>query len=196
MFDGRYDREPVRRVEAVFDGAIDLAGAERAPDAARDNALVSREVCLEVLGRAERLLVPTSVVERLRSAEDAVTIALRTQQIIAEESGVTNTIDPLGGSYYVESLTAELERRGVALTVYTQDDPTFPEGVTRLAHDEDLAWAVRKGSPQLLAGLFEDRAQSAGILDTSSRYTGWGGNFLDADNDADDRRLMAPSQNL
>lgn len=35
------------------------------------------------------------------------------------------------------------------------------------------------------AGLFEDRAQSAGILDTSSRYTGWGGNFLDADNDAD-----------
>ena len=42
-------------------------------------------------------------------SEDAVTIALRTQQIIAHESGVTNTIDPLGGSYFVEKLTLEME---------------------------------------------------------------------------------------
>ncbi|MGQ9470660.1 MAG: acyl-CoA mutase large subunit family protein [Candidatus Aminicenantales bacterium] len=43
-------------------------------------------------------------------SEQAVTIALRTQQIIAHESGVANTIDPLGGSYYVEKLTQELEQ--------------------------------------------------------------------------------------
>ncbi|WP_167758908.1 methylmalonyl-CoA mutase [Thermaerobacter sp. FW80] len=43
--------------------------------------------------------------------EKAVRIALRTQQIIAEESGVTHTVDPLGGSYYVEWLTDEMERR-------------------------------------------------------------------------------------
>ena len=41
--------------------------------------------------------------------EKAVKIALRTQQIIAFESGVTNTIDPLGGSYFVEALTDEME---------------------------------------------------------------------------------------
>jgi len=41
--------------------------------------------------------------------EDAVRIALRTQQVIAHETGVVNTIDPLGGSYYVERLTNELE---------------------------------------------------------------------------------------
>ncbi len=41
--------------------------------------------------------------------EEAVRIALRTQQIIAEETGVTNTIDPLGGSYFVESLTDRME---------------------------------------------------------------------------------------
>jgi methylmalonyl-CoA mutase N-terminal domain/subunit len=41
--------------------------------------------------------------------EEAATIALRTQQIIAEESGVTNTIDPLGGSYFVETLTDQME---------------------------------------------------------------------------------------
>jgi len=44
-------------------------------------------------------------------SEKAVTIALRTQQIIAEESGVTNTVDPLGGSYFVEALTDEMERQ-------------------------------------------------------------------------------------
>ncbi len=43
-------------------------------------------------------------------SEKAVTIALRTQQIIAEESGVANTIDPLAGSYFVEALTDEIER--------------------------------------------------------------------------------------
>lgn len=42
-------------------------------------------------------------------SEDAVTIALRTQQIIAYESGVANCIDPLGGSYFVEKLTKEME---------------------------------------------------------------------------------------
>jgi methylmalonyl-CoA mutase, N-terminal domain len=41
--------------------------------------------------------------------EDAVRIALRTQQVIAHETGVTNTIDPLGGSYFVEDLTNRLE---------------------------------------------------------------------------------------
>jgi methylmalonyl-CoA mutase, N-terminal domain len=41
--------------------------------------------------------------------EDAVRIALRTQQIIAEETGVANTIDPLGGAYFVESLTDRME---------------------------------------------------------------------------------------
>ena len=43
--------------------------------------------------------------------EEAATIALRTQQIIAEESGVANTIDPLGGSYFVEALTNQMEEQ-------------------------------------------------------------------------------------
>jgi len=43
--------------------------------------------------------------------EEAVTIALRTQQILAEETGVTNTIDPLAGSYFIEALTNEMEEK-------------------------------------------------------------------------------------
>ncbi len=47
-------------------------------------------------------------------SEHAVTIALRTQQIIAEESGATNTIDPLGGSFFVEALTNRMEEQTLA----------------------------------------------------------------------------------
>jgi methylmalonyl-CoA mutase N-terminal domain/subunit len=47
-------------------------------------------------------------------SEEAVQIALRTQQLIAYESGVCNTVDPLGGSYYVEKLTQEIDQRAEA----------------------------------------------------------------------------------
>lgn len=57
---------------------------------------------LHTNGRDEALALPT---------EEAVRIALRTQQIIAHESGVADTIDPLAGSYAVEALTDEIERR-------------------------------------------------------------------------------------
>src|SRR5204863_1825522 len=45
----------------------------------------------------------------------SVQVALRTQQILAYETGVPNVIDPLGGSYYVETLTTELEREAELL---------------------------------------------------------------------------------
>jgi methylmalonyl-CoA mutase N-terminal domain/subunit len=57
---------------------------------------------LHTNGKDEALALPT---------EKSVEIALRTQQIIAHESGVADTVDPLGGSYYVEWLTGEIERQ-------------------------------------------------------------------------------------
>ncbi len=48
-------------------------------------------------------------------SEKAVNVALRTQQVIAHETGVANTIDPLGGSFYVEWLTTEMEQRTYAI---------------------------------------------------------------------------------
>ncbi len=56
---------------------------------------------LHTNSRDEALALPT---------EQSVKIALRTQQIVAHESGVTNTIDPLAGSYYVEALTDQIEK--------------------------------------------------------------------------------------
>ena len=46
-------------------------------------------------------------------SEEAVRVALRTQQIVAHESGATHTIDPVAGSYYIETLTNELEQKAV-----------------------------------------------------------------------------------
>ena len=57
---------------------------------------------LHTNGFDEALALPTEAAARL---------ALRTQQVIAYESGVADTVDPLGGSYYVEALTDEIERR-------------------------------------------------------------------------------------
>ncbi len=57
---------------------------------------------LHTNGYDEAFAIPT---------EDAMRMALRTQQIIADETNVANVIDPLGGSYYVESLTSEYEKR-------------------------------------------------------------------------------------
>jgi methylmalonyl-CoA mutase, N-terminal domain len=59
---------------------------------------------LHTNSRDEALSLPT---------EEAARLALRTQQIIAAESGVTNTVDPVGGSDYIESLTDSIERGAV-----------------------------------------------------------------------------------
>lgn len=67
---------------------------------------------LHTNSRDEALALPT---------EDSVRIALRTQQIIAYESGATETIDPLAGSYYVESLTDRIQREAEAY-IKTIDD--------------------------------------------------------------------------
>jgi 2-hydroxyisobutanoyl-CoA mutase large subunit len=57
---------------------------------------------LHTNGYDEAFAIPT---------EEAMRLALRTQQVIAEETGVTNVIDPIGGSYFVENLTTEYEKR-------------------------------------------------------------------------------------
>ncbi len=67
--------------------------------------------------------------------EFAATIALRTQQILAHETGVTNTVDPMGGSYFVESLTNELEEAAW-------------EYINRIDSLGGMVTAIEKGYPQ------------------------------------------------
>jgi methylmalonyl-CoA mutase N-terminal domain/subunit len=74
------------------------------------SAVIGGTQSLHTNGRDEALALPT---------EDSARIALRTQQIIAHESGVANTVDPFAGSYHIEKLTNEIEEavRGVLMRI-------------------------------------------------------------------------------
>jgi methylmalonyl-CoA mutase N-terminal domain/subunit len=74
----------------------------------------------------EALALPTA---------EAATLALRTQQIIAEETGVKDVVDPLGGSYFVEALTSELEREALA----------YFDAIDRMG---GMVAAIERGYPQ------------------------------------------------
>jgi methylmalonyl-CoA mutase N-terminal domain/subunit len=71
---------------------------------------VAIQALAAVLGGAQSLHTNSMDETLALPTEEAVTVALRTQQIIAEESGVVNSIDPLGGSYLVEALTNRIEK--------------------------------------------------------------------------------------
>jgi methylmalonyl-CoA mutase N-terminal domain/subunit len=76
-------------------------------------ARVALQALAAVLGGTQSLHTNSLDETYALPTEEAVTIALRTQQIVAEESGVAHLIDPLGGSYHVEWLTNELERQAL-----------------------------------------------------------------------------------
>ncbi|HEX8850708.1 MAG TPA: methylmalonyl-CoA mutase family protein [Gemmatimonadaceae bacterium] len=93
---------------------------------------------LHTNGYDEALALPTA---------EAATLALRTQQVIAYESGAAQTVDPLAGSYYVEALTNQLEERALALMAKVEelggaakaiDAGFFQEEIGRSAYEQQL----------------------------------------------------------
>ena len=96
---------------------------------------VSLQALAAVLGGTQSLHTNSLDETYALPTEDAVTIALRTQQIIAEESGVASTIDPLAGSYFVEELTNRMEEEA---NVY----------IRRIDEMGGIVAAIEKGYPQ------------------------------------------------
>ena len=78
-------------------------------------ARVAVQALAAVLGGAQSLHTNSMDEALALPSEEAVTVALRTQQILAHESGVTNTVDPVGGSWFVESLTTEMEAQALQM---------------------------------------------------------------------------------
>jgi methylmalonyl-CoA mutase N-terminal domain/subunit len=76
---------------------------------------VAIQALAAVLGGTQSLHTNSQDEALALPSEKAATIALRTQQVIAHETGVANTIDPLGGSFYLEWLTSEMEKRAYAI---------------------------------------------------------------------------------
>jgi len=100
------------------------------------SAVLGGTQSLHTNGYDEALALPT---------EEAARIALRTQQIIAEETGVADSVDPLGGSYLVESLTDEIEKRALEYLAKVDElggaagaIPFFQEEIHRAAYDFQL----------------------------------------------------------
>jgi len=81
--------------------------------------------------------------------EEAATIALRTQQIIAEESGVANTIDPLGGSYYIERLTKDMEEEAFEYIKKIDDMGGMVAAIERNYPQLEIADAAYKYQKQI-----------------------------------------------
>jgi methylmalonyl-CoA mutase N-terminal domain/subunit len=75
---------------------------------------VSYQALAAVLGGCQSLHTNSMDETLSLPSEHAVTLALRTQQVLAYETGVPNTVDPLGGSYFVETLTAQMRREAEA----------------------------------------------------------------------------------
>jgi len=98
-------------------------------------ARVTIQALAAVLGGTQSLHTNSLDETHALPTEEAATIALRTQQIIAEESGAANTIDPLGGAYFVEKLTAEMEE-GAA------------EYIRRIDEMGGIVAAIERGFPQ------------------------------------------------
>ena len=89
---------------------------------------------LHTNGYDEALALPT---------EQAATLALRTQQVIAYESGVTLTADPLGGSYYVEHLTSDLEAEALALLARVDELGGAANAIAAGFIQEEIAYAFQ-----------------------------------------------------
>jgi methylmalonyl-CoA mutase, N-terminal domain len=109
LFSKRYGVQDLSRL--IFDIVAFTAGSSLTAQQPMNNIVrVTLECLAAALGGCQSLF-PCSMDEAFSTpTEQAVKVALRTQQIIAHETGVADTIDPLGGSYYLETLTCQFEK--------------------------------------------------------------------------------------
>jgi methylmalonyl-CoA mutase N-terminal domain/subunit len=98
---------------------------------------------LHTNGYDEALALPTAA---------AATLALRTQQIVANESGITSTADPLAGSYYVESLTNELESRASELIQKVEEIGGAEQAIAAGFFQEEIARSAYEHQLRVEAG--------------------------------------------
>jgi methylmalonyl-CoA mutase N-terminal domain/subunit len=109
-FDARKQKSMMLRFHTQTDG-VTLTAQQPEANIVR----VTMQALAAVLGGTQSLHTNSYDEALSLPTEKAVRIALRTQQIIAHESGAANTIDPLGGSYYIESMTDSIEAEAEAI---------------------------------------------------------------------------------
>ncbi len=120
------DRSCMFRVGCVAGGA-----SLYAPQAHNNIVRVAYEAMASVLGGVQSMFTAAWDEPFALPSEDSATLALRTQQVLAYETGVARVADPLGGSYYVEALTDEMEARVVEI----MDDLERRGGMVKAVED-------------------------------------------------------------
>jgi methylmalonyl-CoA mutase N-terminal domain/subunit len=101
---------------AMFRFGVVCGGASLyAPQAQNNRIRVAYEAMASVLGGVQSMFTAAWDEPFALPTEDSTTFALRTQQILAYETGVTRTVDPLGGSYFVEALTDAMEEQLITI---------------------------------------------------------------------------------
>ncbi|UCF45882.1 MAG: methylmalonyl-CoA mutase family protein [Myxococcales bacterium] len=115
-------------------------------------ARVALQALAAVLGGTQSLHTNSLDETFALPTEEAVTVALRTQQIIAEESGVTNTIDPLAGSYFVEWMTNRLEEEAMDYIRKIDDFGGMVDAVERGYPQREIAASAYRLQQQIESG--------------------------------------------
>ena len=132
VMDERYDADDPRSKQLKFH--TQTAGQSLTAQQPLNNIVrVTIQALAGVLGGTQSLHTNSFDEALALPSEQAVRVALRTQQIIAEESGAADTIDPLGGSFFVESLTDEVEAEAMAYLeeITEMGDGSIRDGVLR-----------------------------------------------------------------
>src|SRR3954451_20412581 len=106
----RYGAESDKAAMFRF-GCVAGGASLYAPQPRNNTVRVAYEALASVLGGVQSMFTAAWDEPFALPSEESATLALRTQQILAHETGVTRVADPLGGSYYVEALTDEMEQR-------------------------------------------------------------------------------------
>ena len=115
-------------------------------------ARVTLQALAAVLGGTQSLHTNSLDETLCLPTEKAVRVALRTQQIIAEESGAANTIDPLGGSYFVEALTSKMEEEALATIRRIDEMGGIIEAIEAGFPQKEIAEASFRYQQQIDAG--------------------------------------------
>ena len=115
-------------------------------------ARVALQALAAVLGGTQSLHTNSLDETFALPTEEAVTVALRTQQIIAEESGVTNTIDPLAGSYFVEWMTNRMEEEAMGYIRKIDELGGMVEAVERGYPQREIAASAYRMQQQIESG--------------------------------------------
>jgi methylmalonyl-CoA mutase N-terminal domain/subunit len=111
----------------VFSGGNGISLTAKEP---LNNIVRGAYQCLAAaLGGAQAIHVPAYDEAFAIPTQESALLCLRTQQIAAYETGITRTADPLAGSYYLETLTNELERRAYALMERIEERGGLVEGI-------------------------------------------------------------------